>query len=356
MLGDMATTASLPGARAFGDIRTVLTEARYRARHKSLALGLGTLSGVWHQVLHPKPRPSPASVKALLSRMEALLERDLENVRRGVYPKELLFQMPVGHYLAQAPENAAEFARIWWRRRRQAHDELPAQARGADYPKYYTRTFHWQSDGWFSAESAERYDAGVEFLFGGTADIMRRQLVPEVAAATRGVDAPRVLDVACGTGRFLRQLHVAMPRARLYGADLSPFYIQYAGRLLADVPGISLLCENAERLPLQDGSFDAITSVFLFHELPRDVRRTVLREAWRLLKPGGTLAILDSAQLIESPDIAPFLEEFPTLYHEPYYRSYLRDPLEDAVAESGFDVVCVRPEFLSKLVVGRKGR
>ncbi len=353
----MATTTariSLPGP--FQGLRESLTEARYRARHKSLAVGLGTLSGAWHQVLNPKPRPSPESVRALLRRMDTLLERDLQNVRDGLYPRSLLFQMPVARYLAQAPENAAEFGRVWWRRRKHAHDDLPAPARDPAYPRYYTRTFHWQSDGWFSAESAARYDAGVEFLFGGTADIMRRQVVPAVLGATQGRATPRVLDIACGTGRFLHQLHAAHPKARLYGADLSPYYLQYAGDLLRHVPGLSLLCDNAESLPLRDGSFDAITSLFLFHELPKDVRRTVLREALRLLRPGGTLAVLDSAQLVESPDIAPFLEEFPNLYHEPYYRSYLRDPLEEAITECGFEGVRVERQFLSKLVVARKGR
>lgn len=333
-----------------------MTSARYRARHRGLAVGLGVLSQAWHQVLHPRPRPTPEQVKALVTRIDDLFARDLANVRAGYYPRDLLHQIPTGRYFAQAPENVAEFVRMWWRRRRHAHDDLPPQAQGGDYPKYYTRTFHWQSDGWFSAESAERYDAGVEFLFGGTADIMRRMGIPPIIDGCRGVAAPRVLDVACGTGRFLHQLSRALPEARLYGLDLSPFYIQYAGRLLADVPGVSLLCENAESMPLQDASFDAVTSVFLFHELPRDVRRTVLREAHRVLRPGGTLVIIDSAQLIESEDVATFLTEFPNLYHEPYYRSYLRDPLEDAIADVGFDVVSVEPQFLSKRVVARRGR
>jgi ubiquinone/menaquinone biosynthesis C-methylase UbiE len=170
----------------------------------------------------------------------------------------------------------------------------------------------------------------------------------------RGLEHPRILDVACGTGRFLGQLHSTLPNAKLFGIDLSPNYLKHATQVLSAVPGISLVQDNAEKMPFRDESFDAVTSIFLFHELPKDARRNVMAEIYRVLRPGGTVAICDSAQLEESAELTSFLEGFPTIYHEPYYKGYLRDSLGRALGEVGFEVISSEPHFVSKVVVARR--
>ena len=50
---------------------------------------------------------------------------------------------------------------------------------------------------------------------------------------------------------------------------------------------------DAEQLPFDDGGFDVVTSVYLFHEIPPEVRRTVAGEIARILKPGGRLIVMD---------------------------------------------------------------
>jgi ubiquinone/menaquinone biosynthesis C-methylase UbiE len=188
----------------------------------------------------------------------------------------------------------------------------------------------------------------------GTADVMRRMALPNLVRAMTGIEHPRILDLGCGTGRFIYQLHRALPRALLYGLDLSPDYLKQAQVVLSGVKSISLVQENAESLSFKDQSFDAVTSVFLFHELPGDARRNVMREAFRVLRPGGIFVILDSAQLSESKELEFFLEGFPTLYHEPYFKGYVRDDLGAALRELGFSVQKAEPHFVSKLVVAVK--
>ncbi len=299
-----------------------------------------------------KAEASLADLRFIERRMRQLFDRDLANVERGIYPRELLFQIPLGEYARRVPEVLFDLPRVVRRSRDQRHDDLPANIDREAYPAYYLRTFHWQTDGWLSDRSARLYDANVELLFGGTADVMRRMSLPPLLSALAGRSTPRVLDVACGTGRLLVQLAKAHPTARLFGVDLSEPYLAKARRWLGD--RASLVAENAEHLPFIEGYFDAVSSVFLFHELPRDARRAVVREAFRVLRPGGVFVVNDSAQLSESPELEIFLRTFPVNFHEPYYKGYIADPLEDLLAECGFEVTSCEPHFVSKVVVGRK--
>ena len=68
---------------------------------------------------------------------------------------------------------------------------------------------------------------------------------------------------------------------------------------------------------MPDESQDAVTSIFLFHELPPKVRRIAFRECVRVLKPGGRLVLVDSLQRGDQPDYQGLLELFPQNYHEP---------------------------------------
>jgi ubiquinone/menaquinone biosynthesis C-methylase UbiE len=326
----------------------------YRAQQYGLATSLAMAGRLWGRLLAPdQPALEPVMVERLRQRYVALLERDLANVERGYYPRALLYQLPLASYLRRLPEVLVDLPRVLWRRRRSRHDDLPVGIDRSRYPRYYLRTFHWQSDGWLSERSARLYDLGVEFLFGGTADVMRRMAIPPVVEAVRGRARARVLDVGCGTGRFLVQLQQALPAAKLVGLDLSPPYLKEARQLLAD-GDVSLVNDNAESMPWADRQFDAVTSVFLFHELPADVRRRVMREVWRILKPGGRFVVCDSAQLADSGDIEPVLERFPAAYHEPYYPSYLRDDVAAIMRACGFEVEVSAPHLVSKVVVGRR--
>jgi len=335
-----------------------LTRYAYRARQAAIRLPLVAA----HLGLRPfgkrrAVRPDPADIKALQTQLTALQDRDCENAELGLYPARLLFDMPVAEYIKQLPSLATEVLRSLRRSNRRLVRDLPEGVDLASYPDYFRRNFHWQTDGYFSERSAAVYDIGVEFLFFGTADVMRRQIVPPVTRFLRergaGAGPARILDVACGTGSALNQLALAHPDEKYWGLDLSPYYLQHAGRRLAHVKDLSLVSENAECMPLADASFDVVTSVFLFHELPARARKNVLAEMRRVLKPGGLLVIEDAAQLSEAEDLRVFLQNFAATMNEPFFANYIESDLAEAMTAAGFDVRTVERCFLSKVVTAK---
>jgi ubiquinone/menaquinone biosynthesis C-methylase UbiE len=336
-----------------------LDRARYRTQQYGLRWNSVLMQEMARRFTRFERPPMPATlVREVRQRFRELLDRDLENVERGEYPRSLLFQFPLLDYTRALPALIRDAPRVARRAKKQHYQDIPAGLDHDRYPAYYRRTFHWQTDGYFSRHSAEVYDVGVELLFGGTADVMRRQVIPPVSRFLREQRAEpgsvRLLDVACGTGRMLKQLATAHPTVRYYGVDLSPYYAQAARKLLRDVAEVSLTVENAEHLPFVDGHFDVVTSVYLFHELPSDARRRVVEEMWRVLRPGGLLVIEDSAQLTDSPHIAGALSSFPERFHEPYYKGYVQDDLAAMLGEAGFAVESSDAHLVAKVVVARK--
>ena len=109
----------------------------------------------------------------------------------------------------------------------------------------------------------------------------------------------------------------------------------------------------AEAMPFTDRQFDVVTCLYLFHELPPRVRRSVVGEIRRVLKPGGALIFVDSLQTGDEPDYDATLDLFPVAFHEPYYASYLREDL-DRLWSPGFTPAERFPAYFSKVVSYRR--
>jgi ubiquinone/menaquinone biosynthesis C-methylase UbiE len=185
---------------------------------------------------------------------------------------------------------------------------------------------------------------------------MRRAGLRSIAQFMQGKDQRHVswVDVACGTGRFLRDVRLAYPAMQLTGLDLSGTYLEEAERHMGRLRPVRWLKANAEAMPLEDASQDIVTCVFLFHELPPEVRRIVTRDIARILKPGGLLVFTDSLQMGDKPSWDGLLEAFPVRFHEPYYRSYAIDDLDGMFTAEGLEAEGKELAFLSKVMVRRK--
>ena len=309
-----------------------------------------------------KSKPlSPETLSKLQQKVKQLEETDWQDAQQGVYPTSLLFDNPWSDFFRYYPEVWLDLPKIWERLQSKNYQQFDATIDREGYPAYYLQNFHYQTDGYLSDLSANLYDLQVEILFNGSADAMRRRII---APLKRGLaefsDLPpqqiKVLDVACGTGRTLRMLRGALPKISLFGTDLSPAYLRKANQLLSEIPGElpQLLQANAEKLPYLDNYFHGISSVFLFHELPAEARQQVINESFRVLQPGGVFTICDSMQAIDSPDFQTMIDNFPAIFHEPYYRHYSTDNLAERLEQAGFIDVQIENHFVSKYWTAKK--
>ena len=328
-----------------------------------------TIAGLAHKELSTKlmevfaPDAAPGKfpidkdlIKEVRRAMESLERIDWQEAEAGIYPKSQLFEAPWLEWAKKYPLVWLDMPQTWARRKKNKTREIPININEEDYPNYYLQNFHHQTDGYLSEHSAEIYDLQVEILFNGTADSMRRRVL---APLKRGLKRylsesskkVKVLDIATGTGRTLQQIQSALPGVELYGLDLSGSYLKQASKYLSSRSGdlVQLTKGNAERMPYLSSSFQGLTCVFLFHELPRDARQNVLKECFRLLEPGGTLVLADSIQIEDSPKFTPIMENFHKIFHEPFYRDYIVDNINLRLEESGFTSITSESHFMTKV-------
>jgi ubiquinone/menaquinone biosynthesis C-methylase UbiE len=298
-----------------------------------------------------KPEHRVPSAAMLLKAMRALFEADWRNVEAGLYPLPIDLADETRHALASL-RYLADIPRVVKRQKRHGHDE--AKAKGEGLPRYYRQNFHYQTDGYLSERSARIYEFQVEALFAGTADAMRRQAFVPLARALDGQEAPTLLDIGAGTGRFLSFVKSARPDWKAIALDLSEPYLDRARSALRGKSGVEFVAAPAEAMPLADASVDAAVSIYLFHELPPKVRVAAAKEIARVLKPGGTFVIADTIQYGDAPDFDGLIDVFPSLLHEPYYGSYVKTDVDRLFGAAGLERVGNEVAYLTKVTTFRK--
>lgn len=348
------------------DTLTKLTYQTFQQGKNYFGLAHKILSSQLLNLISPpverKTKPIPPDLLLKIQqRLNQLLEADWQDAERGVYPKSLLFDNSWDEFFRYYPAVWLDMPQIWERANQKKYQDFSSEVETEGYPSYYLQNFHHQTNGYFSDLSANLYDLQVELLFGGSADVMRRRILAPLKQGLQAFTSVtprqiRILDVACGTGRTLKLLRSTLPKASLFGTDLSPAYLRKANQMLSQIPGElpQLLQANAEELPYLDNYFHALTCVFLFHELPGEARQRVIEQSFRVTQPGGVFIICDSIQVSDSPEMMPVMESFHETFHEPYYRHYITDDLIERLEKAGFQNITTEVHFMSKYLIAHK--
>lgn len=104
----------------------------------------------------------------------------------------------------------------------------------------------------------------------------------------------RTLQIACVYGNLTRRLLSRLNKgAVLDVVDILPIQLDNLTRKLPLNSGVNLIQGDSSALDFESGSYDRALLFFLLHEQPEDVRRKTIAEALRVVKPGGTLIIVD---------------------------------------------------------------
>ena len=214
------------------------------------------------------------------------------------------------------------------------------------YPEYYVRSFHAYESGNLSWEAAWEVEvaayavhAGVWKDAGSQGDARLRQSFFDILTSQISTQPQDILDLGCSVGMSTFALQDAYPQAKITGLDLSPYFLavaQYQSQQRQK--SIQWVHAAAESTGLPEASFDLVSIFLMCHELPQSATMQILREARRVLRPGGHLAIMDMNPKSEiyikmPPYILTLLKST-----EPYLDEYFALDIEQALVEAGFKV------------------
>ncbi|GLT50247.1 hypothetical protein SLA2020_237450 [Shorea laevis] len=221
------------------------------------------------------------------------------------------------------------------------------------YPDYYLSPFHAYDEGnlsWLAAAEAEA--ATMSMLRRAIPDgsleeankIMRGNWVKEIEQHHLQYSGNSViediLDIGCSVGVSTRYLADRFPSAKVTGLDLSPYFLavaQFKEKKRAPRKNpITWKHANGEDTGLPSKSFDLVSFSYVFHECPERAIIGLVQEAFRLLRPGGTIAVTDQA-----PKSKIIQELSPVLFTllkstEPFLDEYYLTDLETRLRDAGF--------------------
>ncbi len=153
---------------------------------------------------------------------------------------------------------------------------------------------------------------------------MSRQIIDGVAEYVKLPEGGRCLDVGCGSGALANAVAKRNPQGTVTGIDRwGAEYASFSKKLCEDnalAEGVaertSFARGDAQKLDFPDRTFDAVTSNYVYHNIPGRDRQAILLETLRVLKKGGTFAIHDIFSKDKYGDMQSFVKKLTDLGYE----------------------------------------
>ena len=135
----------------------------------------------------------------------------------------------------------------------------------------------------FFEKTAHTYDKIVNLTTFGRDKYWKKEIIKKIP------NCSSVLDLACGTGILTFQIAEKLPNAKILGVDITKNYLEIAQKKLKPHQNISFLCQDAEKLIL-DQKFDCITSSYI----PKYCKsESLIKICLDHLNPGGKIVLHD---------------------------------------------------------------
>ena len=153
---------------------------------------------------------------------------------------------------------------------------------------------------------------------------MSHQIIDGVAEYVKLPEGGRCLDLGCGSGALANAVAKRNPQGTVTGIDRwGAEYASFSKKLCEDnafAEGVAERTDfaqgNALKLDFPDGTFDAVTSNYVYHNIPSRDRQVILLETLRVLKKGGTFAIHDIFSKGKYGDMQSFVKKLKELGYE----------------------------------------
>ncbi len=149
---------------------------------------------------------------------------------------------------------------------------------------------------------------------------MSKQIIEGVASCINIPDGGRGLDVGCGSGALTIACAKKNPNSSWTGIDRwGKEYASFNKKLCESnakaegVSSVSFMQGNALKLPFENETFDAVTSNYVYHNIPSNNRQAILLETLRTLKKGGTFAIHDIMSKAKYGEMQSFVEKLKSM-------------------------------------------
>ena len=231
-------------------------------------------------------------------------------------------------------------------------DSAPAEGLGSltvdpdlELPGWYTDyDIHVQPGSFFSDDmSAYVYEFGARIVMLRDNDGYKFHTLFAQTALPDKPEATMVVDIGCGFGKSTRPLVAKYPTAQVVGIDLAPPGLRLA-HAEAEELGLSIdyVQGDGQATGLADDSVDVVTGTMVLHEMPSDAIGATLREAARLVKPGGEVHFLEfmlTGDLLRDASIVEHADR----NNEPYFRDLFATDTVAALEEAGLVDVQWRP-------------
>jgi SAM-dependent methyltransferase len=231
------------------------------------------------------------------------------------------------------------------------------------YPDYYLKPFHAYDNGNLGWEPATEVELAAYAVHARIwepqsveGDPKLRESFNQVLRSALPEGVASIVDLGCSVGMSTFALQDTFSGSTITGVDLSPYFLAVArhrSRLRQSDKGNGLQIPDrpsdqtpptwvhaaAESTGLAAENYDLVAACLVFHELPREAALAILQEAKRLVKPGGTVAIMDMNPQSEvfgkmPPYVLTLLKST-----EPYLDQYFGVDLAKEFEQLGFSQV-----------------
>lgn len=214
-------------------------------------------------------------------------------------------------------------------------------------PKYASLDIHLQPGGYVGDPLAGYlFHHGTQVFYQGDndQDALHREYANLLRVPEDG-RVQRVLDVGCSIGQGTTALKQRFPQAEVTGLDVGLPLLRYANKRAHDLGvDVQFVQALAEDTGLPDAAFDAVLCYILFHEVPSRLFAPILTELFRVLRPGGTLTIVDAPNSQSFPAGNSLWLQFDSQFNcEPYAPAFVACDLGALLRGAGFEITSAGP-------------